>query len=96
MSEPKGYHQHTEPAVWMVIKRSIINEGPKEFIILDVLQVCSNKNQAILFINRALIDNNSGIENDTLLDIRIELIDGYFSHKETIDTKLAPEWLTNE
>ena len=94
--------------VWIVVERSFFDcEGNKHsylsdlppkrhYVDLEVLSVCSSKDKATRFIKKALDDNNSGIENNTVLDIWIEEIDGYFSTTEIIDTKPALEWLSNE
>jgi len=96
MAEAYANEVQESAKVWVVVERITEKVGVKEFVDLDMLGIFSSKYKAIEFIRRAMSDDNSGIDSTTLLDIWIENIDGYFSHTEIIDTKLAGAWLTND
>ncbi len=96
VSIAEAYHDEVQESVkvWVVVARSIESVGVKEFVDLDTLGIFSGKDKAIQFIRRALRDDNSGVDNTTIIDVWIESVDGYFATTEIIDTKLAWEWVS--
>ena len=80
--------------VYMVVQRQYIDKA--DMVDLDVLGVFSSKRKSVEFIRLALDDDNSGIEQDTLLDIWIENVDEYFGDVEIIDTRDASDWVSAE
>ena len=62
---------------------------------LDIfpLHYASTYDNVIQFLRRALEDSNSGLEDDTVIDVAISKIDEYFYHEQCIERKPLREYL---
>lgn len=55
---------------------------------------CTSYEKAIEFILHALKDNNSGVEEYTLIDISVDILDEYFSKEaKSLERKYGQEFL---
>lgn len=62
----------------------------------QLLNIASSLEKAINFIERCLDDPNSGVGNDTLIQITEETVDGYFENTQIINRISAKDWMDYE
>ena len=62
----------------------------------NLVNISYSYEKAIEFIKTALADDNSGIEDDDMIQITTELIDEYFGASKFVGRHSAKEWILKE